>query len=164
MPESTANPPRLPADEPPAGDQAISRRNFLLVILGVTGSLGVFGIAAPILRYLYPVVRAEAAPRIEVGKLDALEPLGEALYFDYQEVPAALIKLEDGTPKAFYLVCTHFGCITTWEVEEKIFWCPCHAGKFAPDGTVVGGPPPKPLQELKVVDEGGTLFVEGTVT
>jgi len=152
-------PPAAVVEEP----ETVSRRNFLLAILGVTASLGLFGIAAPISRYLYPVVRKEAAAKLEVAELASLEPLGEAVYFDYEETPAALILLEDGTPKAYYLVCTHFGCITNWEEEDKIFYCPCHAGKFAPDGSVVGGPPPKPLQELKVVDEGGTLFVEGTV-
>jgi cytochrome b6-f complex iron-sulfur subunit len=146
-----------------ADREAMTRRNFLLAILGITGSLGLFGLAAPISRYLYPVVRREAEPKLEVAQLADLEPLGEAVYFDYQETPAALILEEDGTPRAFYLVCTHFGCITKWMVEDKIFYCPCHAGEFAPDGTVVGGPPPKPLQELKVVDEDGTLFVEGTV-
>ena len=90
-------------------------------------------------------------------------PAGDALYFDYEEAPAALILLKDGTPKAFYLACTHFGCITKWQVEEQIFFCPCHSGAFGPDGAVVAGPPPKPLVELKVVAEGDTLYVEGTV-
>ncbi|MCZ7664154.1 MAG: Rieske (2Fe-2S) protein [Thermoleophilia bacterium] len=91
-------------------------------------------------------------------------PPGEALFFDYLEAPAALILQADSTPKAFYLACTHFGCIVKWRVEEKDFFCPCHAGVFAPDGTVLAGPPPSPLVELKVVVEGDLLFVEGTVS
>jgi cytochrome b6-f complex iron-sulfur subunit len=84
--------------------------------------------------------------------------------FDYLEAPAVLILLEDGTPQSFYLACTHFGCIVKWRQEEKDFYCPCHAGIFAPDGTVLAGPPPKPLVELNVLTEGDDLFVEGTVS
>jgi cytochrome b6-f complex iron-sulfur subunit len=136
----------------------------LTTLLGLSGALGLAGLFAPILRYAYPVARAEVQPRQRVAALAELTPLGEAVSFDYLEAPAALILLEDGTPKAFYLACTHFGCIVHWRTEEKDFYCPCHAGVFAPDGTVTGGPPPSPLVELRVAEEAGELFVEGTVS
>ncbi|MCZ7663554.1 MAG: Rieske 2Fe-2S domain-containing protein [Thermoleophilia bacterium] len=96
------------------------------------------------MRYAYPVAQAEVQPKQQVGQLSTLTPLGEALFFDYLEAPAALILQADSTPKAFYLACTHFGCIVKWRVEEKDFFCPCHAGVFAPDGTVLAGPRPPP--------------------
>jgi cytochrome b6-f complex iron-sulfur subunit len=142
----------------------MTRRGFLTTLLGLSGALGLAGLFAPILRYAYPVARAEVQPRQRVAALAELTPLGEAVSFDYLEAPAALILLEDGTPKAFYLACTHFGCIVHWRTEEKDFYCPCHAGVFAPDGTVTGGPPPSPLVELRVAEEAGELFVEGTVS
>ena len=85
------------------------------------------------------------------------------MYFDYQDTPSALILTADGTPKAFSLVCTHFGCIVKWIPADKDFFCPCHAGKFDADGQVISGPPPKPLTQLKVVKDGNILYVEGTV-
>jgi cytochrome b6-f complex iron-sulfur subunit len=115
------------------------------------------------MRYVYPVVTTVAAEKLKVADLASLTPLGEAVYFDYQDTPSALILLADGTPKAYSLICTHFGCIVKWMPDEKDFFCPCHAGKFGPDGAVTSGPPPKPLTQLKVVKDGTTLYVEGTV-
>ena len=84
-------------------------------------------------------------------------------YFDYLEAPAGLVLLEDGTPYACYLACTHFGCIVQWRTEDQDWYCPCHAGVFSPDGEVIAGPPPSPLVALNVVVEGDVLYVEGTV-
>lgn len=149
--------------QPPA-KESISRRSFLTYILGLSGALGLAGLLAPIARYAYPVKRAQAQPKVRVAALSEVTPLEQMVEFDYLEAPAGLIVLEDGTPKAFYLACTHFGCIVSWREEEQDFYCPCHAGRFAADGTVISGPPPKPLVELKVTQEGDDLFVEGTVS
>jgi len=154
--------PALPT-APPPDEPRLSRRAFLTYLLGVAGALGLAGLLAPIVRYAYPVAKAQVSPKQKVGEKSSLTPAGDALYFDYEEAPAALILLADGTPKAFYLACTHFGCITKWQVKEQIFFCPCHSGVFGPRGEVKAGPPPKPLVELKVQAEGDTLFVEGTV-
>jgi cytochrome b6-f complex iron-sulfur subunit len=141
----------------------VSRRSFLTYLLGLTGAVGLGGLTAPFVRYAYPVEATQVEPKLGVAFIDDVDILGEAVVFDYLERPAALIRLEDGTPKAFYLACTHFGCISRWLPDEKIFYCACHAGEFAPDGTVLAGPPPRPLVELNVVQEGEQLFVEGTV-
>ncbi|MHB8870056.1 MAG: QcrA and Rieske domain-containing protein [Thermoleophilia bacterium] len=144
--------------------ESLSRRSFLTYLLGLAGALGLGGLAAPIARYAYPVKKVEIEPKVRVASLSALTPLGDAVLFGYQDAPSALILLEDGTPKAFYLACTHFGCIVKWRPDEGDWYCPCHAGVFAPDGTVLAGPPPKPLVELVVVTEGDDLYVEGTVS
>jgi cytochrome b6-f complex iron-sulfur subunit len=161
----TPGPEATPA--PVAGDPAaeeVTRRRFLGILLGVCGTIGLFGIAAPITRYLYPVKQTQAEPTVKVATTSQLTPLGPAVYFDYQDAPAALILEADGKPKAFYLACTHFGCITKWMVKDKEFYCPCHGGRFGPDGKVLGGPPPRPLDELRVVQQGDTLYVKGTVS
>ncbi|MHB9148945.1 MAG: QcrA and Rieske domain-containing protein [Thermoleophilia bacterium] len=145
-------------------EESLSRRSFLTYVLGLSGALGLAGLLAPIARYAYPVKQTQVQPRVRVAASSELTPLGEMVQFDYLEAPAGLILLADGTPKSFYLACTHFGCIVSWRQEEQDFYCPCHAGIFAPDGTVLAGPPPKPLVELKVIAEGDDLFVEGTVS
>lgn len=144
-------------------EQNISRRRFLTYLLGFAGMLGLGGLVAPIARFAYPVQEEIVQPKQQVANLSALQPLAEAVEFDYMERPSALIVLEDGTPKAFYLACTHFGCIVSWRPDEEIWYCPCHAAHFAPDGEVVSGPPPAPLVELNVVQEDDVLYVEGTV-
>jgi len=154
------------AERPPgeAGRETMSRRRFFGWALGVTGILAVGGAFGPGLRYLFPSLNAKAAPKVEVAKREDLEPLGEAVTFDYMGSPAALILMEDGTPKAYSMVCTHLACIVTWRVSEKDFYCPCHQAVFAADGTVVSGPPPRPLDELAVLEEDGLLFVKGRAT
>jgi len=56
-------------------------------------------------------------------------------------------------------VCTHLGCIVQWQEEEDLFLCPCHAGRFAADGTVISGPPPEALETLPVTLEGDQILV-----
>jgi len=38
--------------------------------------------------------------------------------------------------------------------------CPCHDGVFAEDGSVVSGPPPRPLDTLSAEVVDGTLVIE----
>lgn len=52
------------------------------------------------------------------------------------------------TVRALSATCTHLGCQVRWDREGKKFRCPCHGGVYAPDGTVVEGPPPRPLDTI----------------
>lgn len=56
--------------------------------------------------------------------------------------------------------CTHLGCAYRWEPDKGQFLCPCHAGVFAKDGSVISGPPPRPLDPLPVRVEAGKLLVQ----
>ncbi len=51
---------------------------------------------------------------------------------------------------AFAANCTHLGCPVRWEKDAQLFMCPCHGGVYYADGTVAGGPPPKPLTRYEV--------------
>jgi menaquinol-cytochrome c reductase iron-sulfur subunit len=42
-------------------------------------------------------------------------------------------------------VCTHLGCTVQWKADPRRFECPCHGSRFQQDGTVIGGPAPRPL-------------------
>ncbi len=53
------------------------------------------------------------------------------------------------TIRAMSATCTHLGCQVRWEAKEKKFRCPCHGGVYAADGTVLSGPPPRPLQTIE---------------
>ncbi len=60
---------------------------------------------------------------------------------------------------AISAVCTHLGCIVTWDEEKKIFKCPCHDGRFDPEGRVISGPPPAPLKRHKTKFEDGRILI-----
>ena len=60
-------------------------------------------------------------------------------------------------------VCPHLGCQVHWEPHNDRYFCPCHNGVFASDGTAVSGPPADsgqslPSYPLRVVK--GLLYIE----
>lgn len=140
---------------------AVTRRRFLTATFVGATAIGLGALAAPLARYAYPIIKPEVFERRQVTTLDNLTPLGAGINFEYQEIPAQLIMLADGTPAAYSLICPHLGCIVKWVVRDGLFECPCHAAKFEPNGDVASGPPPRPLTRLITVVEGDTVFVEG---
>lgn len=64
---------------------------------------------------------------------------------------------------AYDPACTHLGCRVSWVQDRNRFFCPCHGGVFDPDGNVVSGPPPKPLDQHPVKVESGRIWVEKRV-
>lgn len=60
--------------------------------------------------------------------------------------------------------CTHLGCRVRFVAEEDSdgrgagYICPCHDGVFAPDGSVVSGPLPRPLDRFEMKVEQGQVY------
>jgi nitrite reductase/ring-hydroxylating ferredoxin subunit len=71
-----------------------------------------------------------------------------------------LLKAADGSLTAYDPRCTHLQCRYTWDAAQAEFRCKCHAGVFALDGSVLAGPPPKPLNRFPLKDTGGILTVD----
>lgn len=65
-----------------------------------------------------------------------------------------------GRVRALSAVCTHLGCRVAWHDADHRFQCPCHGGRFSPEGQVIGGPPPRPLDELPTRVDGDRIFVQ----
>lgn len=147
--------------DPEGGPVEVTRRRFLTMLFALGSAIGVTGFFAPVIRYAYPVLKGGGFEKVRVASKAQLAPLNEGVRFEYQEIPAQLIQLEDGSYAAYSLVCTHLGCIVRWEPKNKDFHCPCHGGKFDPEGNVIAGPPPKPLNKLKLSVAGNDIFVEG---
>jgi Rieske Fe-S protein len=51
--------------------------------------------------------------------------------------------------RAVSATCTHLGCQVRWDDGDEQFKCPCHGGVYARDGSVVEGPPPRPLDTVE---------------
>jgi glycine/D-amino acid oxidase-like deaminating enzyme/nitrite reductase/ring-hydroxylating ferredoxin subunit len=57
----------------------------------------------------------------------------------------AAFRDDDGTLHAVSPVCTHVGCIVSFNTAERTWDCPCHGSRFTVDGQVVQGPALKDL-------------------
>jgi cytochrome b6-f complex iron-sulfur subunit len=133
------------------------RRHFLLMLLGAVGTALAAMAGWPVLRYLAPQSSAGGNSKVEIQR-DKLA-IGGAYFFDYQGHPAVLLQPKPGHYVALTAVCTHLGCIVKWQNDTQEFLCPCHGGRFAADGAVLGGPPPSPLQTYPVTLNGDRVII-----
>jgi nitrite reductase/ring-hydroxylating ferredoxin subunit len=78
------------------------------------------------------------------GSADDLAP-GEGGIVRGRAGVVAAYRDEDGTLHAVSPTCTHLGCRVRFNTAERTWDCPCHASRFAPDGTVLQGPATSPL-------------------
>jgi menaquinol-cytochrome c reductase iron-sulfur subunit len=60
----------------------------------------------------------------------------------------------------YALYCTHLGCPIHWLADARIFLCPCHGSVFNADGTVAGGPAPRPLFHYNVRVQSGKIQIQ----
>jgi arsenite oxidase small subunit len=110
-------------------------------------------------------------PRVRIANSEEV-PINESVSFEYpgKDRPAVLIHLADGFV-AYDSLCTHLGCqihydkvpALGWENNPERIFCPCHGGVFDPKtGSVLDGPPPRPLPKIKLeIDEEGEIFANG---
>jgi cytochrome b6-f complex iron-sulfur subunit len=134
-----------------------SRRKFLASILGALGAIGIGAATYPIYRYLSPPLKDAGAGRVTIPR--AQVGVGQAHFFQFHGHPAVVLQKSPGSFAAFSAICTHLGCIVKWLPDKEEFLCPCHAGRYASDGKVLAGPPPKPLESIPVALSGDNLLV-----
>ena len=133
----------------------ITRRGLLKGLLGILGAFGLGNLFYGIYRFISP--GAEGGPPAEIPLSEI--PAGRALYFQYRDSPGILFRAEDGSFRAFSLVCTHLACTVVWKPEKNEFYCPCHDGFFDAEGKVLSGPPPSPLERWKVEVKGDRVVI-----
>lgn len=148
---SLNNPPMTSAQE--------SKRNFLKYIL--SGSLVALtgSILYPIFAYLRPPKQREVVvSSVKAGKLSEIEKeSGQIIKFGNK--PVILIRTASGDLRAFDATCTHLDCTVQFRKDMGMIWCACHNGKYDLNGRNVAGPPPRPLDEYRVVVQGGEVFI-----
>jgi Rieske Fe-S protein len=55
-----------------------------------------------------------------------------------------------GEVHAVSAVCSHLGCIVSWNPAEGSWDCPCHGSRFSFEGEVLQGPAVRNLKKTKV--------------
>jgi cytochrome b6-f complex iron-sulfur subunit len=135
------------------------KRDFLKWILG--GGLLAFAgsVLYPILTYLKPPAQGEVeVSSVKVGKLkDIPKDSGQIVKFGSK--PVILIRTAAGDLRAFSATCTHLDCTVQYRKDFGLIWCACHNGKYDLNGRNISGPPPRPLDEYRVVMQGDEVFV-----
>jgi Rieske Fe-S protein len=139
-----------------------TRRDFLKYFL----SAGLFGLGGiiiyPLLAYLKPPKQSEVeVSSVSAGKINDLKE-GSGKIIKFGSKPVLLIRTPDDKLKAFSAVCTHLGCTVQYRNDMGLIWCACHNGKYDLNGRNVSGPPPKPLEEYRVIQKGDDIFISKT--
>ena len=99
-----------------------------------------------------------------IAGAEGLAP-GSSLNFHYPlpKDSAILVRTLDGKLHAFGQKCTHLACPVYFERAHQRLECPCHDGAFdAQTGNVLYGPPPRPLDPIKLeVRANGEVWAIG---
>jgi menaquinol-cytochrome c reductase iron-sulfur subunit len=148
-----------------------SRRRFFQWVTGAAASVIALGLGIPLIGFLVsPAFQRRAQSWVDVGKAEAV-PGDRPTQLEYKQTVKEgwrtttvhkgvwAVRREDGEVTVFSPICTHLGCGFSWDAADRKFKCPCHGSVFAPDGTVLGGPAPRPLDQLPAKVENGRLLV-----
>ena len=133
------------------------RRDFLgIAISGTAAALGVMAVY-PVGKFLTP--RDDAGPHAAtLGQVERFLR-GTAKTVMVGDRPVLVIRLDDGSFRAFSALCTHLQCVVAYAPDRKQIECPCHRGVYSLEGQNVAGPPPRPLDVLAVTIVNGIVTV-----
>lgn len=139
-----------------------SRRQFLK-FLGLTSLAFFTGTLGVAIKALFEDRRTEGLPAVRIASLASV-PEGGSVNFHYpdESYPAILVHLPGGKLVAYEQRCTHLLCPVLYEHERGRLFCPCHEGVFDPEtGERTAGPPPRPLNKIKLDVRGGDIYAVG---
>lgn len=153
--------------------EPISRRDFMKATVYIVGGIVGVAVGVPAVGYLIePALKGGGKEAwIPVGKLADMPEIGKPYPFSFTRVQVngwertstshgGFIIRKSETPDDILILnsrCTHLGCTVNWKEDEHVFLCPCHDASFNAEGTVIDGPPPRPLDrfaEFRVTEDG----------
>ncbi len=103
------------------------------------------------------------APQIAIGHKGELA-VGEVKLFTYPtpEDHCILVRTAPETYVAYSQKCTHLSCAVYYSKQSGQLECPCHKGFFnVNDGSVIAGPPDRPLPKILLESRGDALVAAG---
>ena len=145
-----------PVQAPPHDPE---RRNVLNVLLGLSFVGWAGTVLFPVIQYFrIPVQKEDEPDSIVAAKLKDLKP-NEGVIFKFGSSPGLLIMGQDGQLRAFSAACTHLECTVKYRPDLQKIHCACHNGMYDLNGHNISGPPPRPLQQYRVVTRGDDVLV-----
>ncbi|MBI4478350.1 MAG: Rieske (2Fe-2S) protein [Acidobacteria bacterium] len=153
-----------------SSDEIRDRRSAVTALIALLAGGWTAGVALLSGAFLSSPRRAQKRrDDIAVGELSIFGPEFQGVrlriaaddgWYERVEQQTVFVRLAgNGSPEVFSGTCTHLGCTITWNVGDRVFTCPCHGGLFGPDGSVKGGPPPRPLTRLDASVRDGIVYV-----
>ncbi|MCK5571643.1 MAG: Rieske 2Fe-2S domain-containing protein [Bacteroidetes bacterium] len=136
-----------------------TKRDFLKYVLGGSLVAWVGSVLYPVLAFLIPPKQGDVeVSNVMVGKLSEIER-DSGMIVRFGNKPVILVRLDSGELRAFDGTCTHLDCTVQYRKDMGVIWCACHNGKYDLTGRNIAGPPPRPLDEYKVVTKQDEIFI-----
>jgi Rieske Fe-S protein len=150
----------------------MDRRSFVKIITSALGSLMAAVVGLPVIQFFI-------SPALGKQTKDGWIPLGPLENFPFDtptlfnftltkvngwersshSYGAFVLRQEGEEVVVFSDVCTHLSCRVNWDPDTEEYHCPCHAAEFDKYGSVVTGPPPRPLDRFETKIEDGLLSI-----
>ncbi|SFB07998.1 MULTISPECIES: Rieske (2Fe-2S) protein [unclassified Bacillus (in: firmicutes)] len=142
-------------------ERKLDRRGFMKTLVGAAGVFAVSSLpwGAMAAKELAGLGEKEY-PHKKIADVNAVG-IGDAVDFAFpgEHDSAILIRISDEKYVAYQNACTHLRCPVFWVKEDGEMVCPCHHGKFdVATGEPTAGPPRRPLPEIQVKVENGSIY------
>ena len=131
----------------------LSDRREVMGMIGVAAAATIGALAGGAVRK----ANVKAVPGSEIVKL-ANFPIGSTKQFKASDgSPAILFRTKSGV-YAYSAVCTHQGCVVSYDSLGHTMRCPCHGATYdSTTGKVLSGPAPQPLPKISVAIKGDAV-------
>jgi menaquinol-cytochrome c reductase iron-sulfur subunit len=155
-----------------AGGQMATRRDFLGLLVAAGAAIAGGIVAVPSLITAFSPVYGKR-------RRDSWRAVGRLSEFPSGTVKAALVKRQkkhwpqsvrtepvfvwrpDETEVVvFSRSCTDLACPLNYDAGSGCYFCPCHGGIFSREGTVMAGPPPRPMLRFACRVREGVVEVD----
>ena len=167
-PRESAPEGRLQPERPPHIDRRVFLHGAGIGLLGgasavVLAAVGAGVVIGPALsqsaKQWVPVAALDDLPSGDVTTVLVKYELKSGVYTEQVSTPV-LVSRTANEVVCFKSSCPHLGCMVRWDGQSGRFRCACHGGTFDRNGTVLAGPPPRPLDRYAFRVESGHLVVE----
>lgn len=136
-----------------------SKRDFLKYALGGGIIAWLAAVLYPVLAYLNPPKQGEVeVSSVKAGKVKDIEK-DSGTIVRFGNKPVILVRTSTGEFRAFSATCTHLDCTVQYRKDLGVIWCACHNGKYDLAGRNIAGPPPRPLDEFKVIVQDEDVLI-----
>jgi arsenite oxidase small subunit len=142
----------------PPSQQQPTRRSFAKSIAMAIGAI-LLGALWGLRRWYH----SPLAPVRVIAHTDGI-PVGGTKIFQYPTdvAPCILVRTGETNYVAYSRICTHNSCPVFYRPDENAFECRCHNGLFSiVDGSVLQGPPPRPLPRILLQIRGHDIVAVG---